>query len=475
MSQAYSHAEEFPYQDDEIDGLVREQEKRKRRESPSAGPILSDAKIIELARNQNDAEIVAEFIALFDEGDTSLDNEDHSAADYHLVRMLAYYTQDPEQLERLWEASVLASRFKFENRPDYRERTIERAIKAQSKAYRLQGGQRSSREDAPPPRRQVRVEQFYGASAPEMPEFMVEQLVPKEHLTILYGSGGVAKSTLAISLGIEVARGSDKWLGFGIEGGRVLYLDFELDSTSQHWRAAAVSEGAGSTVPPNFYYLSTIAHPRPRDAFTDAVEACGQYDIDLVILDSIGPALEGDMNSNRDVTAFFREMINPLREMGTTVFAVDHQGKLGNGERYSSKGAIGGSYKRNLARSMIQLEMAEREANYIKLKCRQNKANFDALAHPFAVSLLFQPGRVGVWREELTSAELAEEETLPAPHRVAYALDGYGDLTSRDIGEIAGLSRNMVIAILKKFYEMGKVEVVGSERGQKVFALVAVN
>jgi hypothetical protein len=69
----------------------------------------------------------AKFCRLFDDGDISDYGGDHSAADQGLCRLIAFRTQEPEQIDRIFRLSAL-SRQKWEYREDYRDRTIAKAI-----------------------------------------------------------------------------------------------------------------------------------------------------------------------------------------------------------------------------------------------------------------------------------------------------------------------------------------------------------
>jgi len=72
---------------------------------------------------------------LFDDGDTSEYGNDDSAADQALVNMLAFYTgPDPERIDRLFRMSALV-RDKWYEREDYRNRTIEKALRNCKKFY----------------------------------------------------------------------------------------------------------------------------------------------------------------------------------------------------------------------------------------------------------------------------------------------------------------------------------------------------
>lgn len=85
---------------------------------------LDDQQILDKAR---DAANGAEFRRLYDLGDTSSYGGDHSSADLALCNLLAFWTGcDTSRMERLFRGSALYR--KKWDRPDYRERTISRAI-----------------------------------------------------------------------------------------------------------------------------------------------------------------------------------------------------------------------------------------------------------------------------------------------------------------------------------------------------------
>ncbi len=83
---------------------------------------LDDQRVLELAFRASNG---AETRRLYD-GDKSGCGDDHSGADLALQSRLAFYTQDPDQLDRLHRGSGLY-RKKWE-RADYRERTIGKAL-----------------------------------------------------------------------------------------------------------------------------------------------------------------------------------------------------------------------------------------------------------------------------------------------------------------------------------------------------------
>ena len=90
---------------------------------------LTDEEVISLARSAKNA---AKFEALW-QGDIS-GYASHSEADQALVSLLAFYTQDENQLDSLYRQSALC-REKWLKRSDYRRRTIEKALSELADTY----------------------------------------------------------------------------------------------------------------------------------------------------------------------------------------------------------------------------------------------------------------------------------------------------------------------------------------------------
>jgi primase-polymerase (primpol)-like protein len=121
----------------EIDALLRKYfpEPNSNGRHKGAKSILDDEQVLEHARQAKNA---AKFASLFDDGDTSTYEGDDSRADLALVGMLAFWTHDPDQIDRLFRRSALY-REKW-NRADYRERTIDAALNNAREMYRRDAG-----------------------------------------------------------------------------------------------------------------------------------------------------------------------------------------------------------------------------------------------------------------------------------------------------------------------------------------------
>ena len=263
---------------------------------------------------------------------------------------------------------------------------------------------------------------FADMQPPGPREHLVEDLVPKGHAATLFGDGASAKSILALSLGTAIAGNAGRWMNRKIHNCPVLIADFELDADEQRRRAYQVAHGVFLDKPPHdLLYVSGLGRPA-GDVLKGCLAVCADEGVGLLIIDSLGIALQGDAESARDVIRFHHDYLDPFRAAGVTLLIIDHQGKTQAGERYQNKRSFGSVYKENLARSVIQVEPGERGEGLLTLKLRQTKNNFGPKAEPFGARLTFAEEKITVDAHALDATELAEEGTLNARERVMLAL-----------------------------------------------------
>src|SRR5215212_1586824 len=281
---------------------------------------LTDEEVIELARSAKNG---PKFEALW-EGDTS-GYASHSEADQALVSLLAFYTQDEVQLDSLYQRSKLC-REKWLKRSGYRRSTIEKALSNLSETYspsdddaRMVVGNGHANLPSPSPSlykeegrgRKPEAVKFSEMKVPGPRRYLLKDLLLAAYVTLLYGDGGVAKSLLALALAVAVSGGSEDWLGRKVENCPVLYVDFELDSEEQARRVHQLCHGQGLDKPPdNLLYMSALGHTA-KDSFAAALEACKGHGVGLMVVDSLGPALQGDAEAARDIIGFFQKSIEP--------------------------------------------------------------------------------------------------------------------------------------------------------------------
>lgn len=295
--------------------------------------------------------------------------------------------------------------------------------------------------------------------------YLVADLIPGGFPSMIYGDGGVAKSMLTMSLATAIAGGSETWMNHEIQNGPVVYADFELDEGEQRRRAARLARGAFmDDIPADLYYESAVGESSER--FLRALlKACVDGGVVMVVLDSLGLALEGDPQSPTDVIRFHKRCLDPFRAKGITVVIIDHQAKTLTGERYQAKRAFGTVYKENLARSILQVEPRERGKGMLRVKVRHTKTNFGSAVAPFGIEWRFSEEKVEVQRFALEAGELVAERTLNLRDKMLLSLiSGSAFLT--EVAENTGSNYQSVKNEASRLRREGLVEDTGATQGQ---------
>jgi AAA domain len=451
---------------------------------PTSGPSpATDEMIIQKCRG---AENAAKFVDLFDYGDVSGNGGDASGADFALLGILKFYTQEPEQLERLMRQSRLARPKWDEGRAgrSWLRYSIDNALKDVGRVYdwSKEGGRLLSSSANSP--RGISDDDnneddlegiiwFSEQGEPKEREYLIESVAVKNYTIVAYGAGGVAKSFAVLAAGIAIAGDVDKWLGLQVlDHGYVLYLDFELDADEQHRRVRDLCAGMGVEIPKKLAYFSALGM-NTEQAFKKARAFVKKYQAKAVIIDSMGLAMSGDMDRAKDVIAFHRQYTDQLRALGTTPFVVDHEGKLQAGENRKEKGPTGSAFKSWTTRSVLQFILEEYdEANSsLDIRVRQHKTNFKP-TKPFAVRFTFTEKKVTVEAIDLQDTELVDEAYVPVKDRIVAALKP-GEATIRDLAQLTGAE---VGTIRNKISELKGEEVIadaGYRGREKLYSLLS--
>ncbi|WP_161882821.1 AAA family ATPase [Deinococcus alpinitundrae] len=239
-----------------------------------------------------------------------------------------------------------------------------------------------------------------GPTAPDTApvEWLIRGLLARGAGTILFGQPGVSKSVHAAYIlaclmsGVPFAglKTTERPL-------RVLYVDF--DSTWQWNREIfmAAFRGVGiEGLPAGFYYYSPNSEECCPDSEADnlqTLEALGpaiaatvtEFDIDLVICDSLGQMMVGDTNSGQDVALALRLGLNPARKAGAAVLVIDHATK----SAAASNGVptpMGSQQKRAWARVCVVIEKEEGQENVVRWSIDKTNAK---PFRPFLTRLTF--------------------------------------------------------------------------------------
>jgi hypothetical protein len=230
--------------------------------------------------------------------------------------------------------------------------------------------------------------------------------------------------------------------------------------------------GLGVDIPGKLAYFSALGMST-QQAFKKIRAFVTKYQAKAVIIDSMGLAMEGDMDRARDVIAFHRQFTDPLRTLGTTPFVVDHEGKLQAGENRKEKGPTGSAFKSWTTRSVLQfiLEEYDEERSALDIRVRQHKTNFKP-TKPFGVRFTFEEKKVSVESIELDDTELVDEVYVPVKDRIVAALK-LGEATIRELAKLTGAEIGTIRNKLSELKGDGRVMDAGHRGREKLYAFPA--
>jgi phage/plasmid primase-like uncharacterized protein/KaiC/GvpD/RAD55 family RecA-like ATPase len=203
------------------------------------------------------------------------------------------------------------------------------------------------------------------------PEFLVDPLIPRGHLTLFGGHGGSGKSVVALAISAHVACGRS-WAGLPAASGRVMFVSFEDSEKLVKWRLKQIAHEYAlnyETIERNLVLIdATKSAPIEVEASSKGVKRTvtttdgddlhrrmteGRFD--LVVIDNASDAYGGEENNRQQVRGFVRRLSACVEPHNGAVLLLAHIDK--SAARY---GAAGNSYSgstawHNSARSRLAL------------------------------------------------------------------------------------------------------------------------
>jgi hypothetical protein len=227
--------------------------------------------------------------------------------------------------------------------------------------------------------------------------YAVKPWMPRRHVTLLGGHGGIGKSSLALAIGAHVACGRP-FAGLEVEQSPVLFVSLEDEASIVRLRLRRIIETyrlPAARVLDNLRLLdgtrtftalmtegdSLNAPPVFTQAYRE-LEAVAKG-AGLIIIDNASDAFDANENNRRTVRAFVRGLASIAREDDAAVVLLAHIDKSA-----AKDGARGNSYSgstawHNSARS--RLALMAREGRILLV---HEKANLSACADPLAVTFV---------------------------------------------------------------------------------------
>ncbi|MFM7011067.1 MAG: AAA family ATPase [Betaproteobacteria bacterium] len=160
--------------------------------------------------------------------------------------------------------------------------------------------------------------------------WVVQDVLPKEGIAVIYGDTKTGKSFLAIDLLVAIAEGRD-WFGYQTEVVPATYIALEGQAgVSQRVHAVGVRRGEPSESFRVIVQDLSLANPADVDALGDCLLQSGRRD-GVVIIDTLARAALGlDENSSKDMGLIINGANTLQKMVGGLVVLVHHTGKDGS-------------------------------------------------------------------------------------------------------------------------------------------------
>jgi len=294
----------------------------------------------------------------------------------------------------------------------------------------------------------------------EGPRYRLAPLLLEGHPNYCYGEGSAGKSYLAAFFAVLVSSGAHR-CGLDPIPGNVLYLDYEMSGEEMQERILAIEEGLGEADCSRIQYRYCV---QPFANEIETIQAIvAEQEIELVIIDSAGPALGGEKGDPKDpVIEYFRA----LRSLRCSSLTLDHVTK----DRDSRKSPYGSVYKFNLARNLFELRSQQEPGeDSIQMGLYHRKANFGKLIPPMGLTATFTPPAT-IFTTCSVRDIPALAEGMGIKERMKTSLMEAGTLSVNQIAEELDKPADTIRKILNRY--RGKVFTQVAERPEGLWAVL---
>jgi len=258
------------------------------------------------------------------------------------------------------------------------------------------------------------------------PSYVLRPILLYKQPVILFGDRGSTKSYTAQTFAYLLALGQmGRLLDFQPErvATKPLYLDWEDTPSTLRWRFKCLSKGTGLPSAQIAYRRCSRTLASDTEQIRTVILAGGY---DYLIVDSLGPACGGDLNSPQPALEFFES----LRSLNVSSLVIAHTAK-GNAGR-SRRSVFGSVFFENAARSIWEIN-ADSEEGSAKVVLTHTKMNGGPPEAPIAMQYVFEHGSTAI-------VEAKAEEVAAAAGAMTIRqkiLQLLGDLPSADTKRIA--------------------------------------
>lgn len=251
--------------------------------------------------------------------------------------------------------------------------------------------------------------------AAECADELVEELIGRGTVSVLFGDSNTGKTFLAIDLGCAIAR-QTSWMGRRVEPGMVVYLATESPASVRS-RLRAYQKYHGCRVS-NFVVVTTPVNLFRSSADTDAVidlirDLERDYDMkcELIIGDTLARMAAGaNENSGDDMTIVLAHIDRIRSTVQASLLLIHHSGKD------AAKGMRGWSGIRAAVDTELRVGVSALGIGAIEVTKQRDLPGMGARIH-YQLKVVSM-GR-GKWGKALTSCIVEAASALPQAPRLA--------------------------------------------------------
>ena len=151
-------------------------------------------------------------------------------------------------------------------------------------------------------------------------EWIVDRLIPKESITVLFGKGGIGKTWLMMDIARCIGSGLD-YLGYETQQAPVIFIDFENPLAVLNTRTQRLGEAE------NVHFWRVGHELKPPKLDTTAWEQYKELpDGAVLVFDTLRASHGRDENASNEMASIM-EKIKELRDCGFTIILLHHTPK----------------------------------------------------------------------------------------------------------------------------------------------------
>jgi hypothetical protein len=251
----------------------------------------------------------------------------------------------------------------------------------------------------------IKFSEFVGA--PPSREWLIEGILPKGEISLIYGDGGLGKSLLAMQLGAQLASGGGEFLGFKIkESVKVLMISCEDDKDEAHRRIYNIKrapeyEFLRNDIP---FFISprvgessllgvqdgNIVTPGPFfKTLVEMVKDVGKGEHVLLVPDTLADIFAVNENDRQIANFCMKTLLGKfVKDFNCTVLTVAHPSKTSQKNKIYDSGSTGW---RNAARNVLALTPHDNKNLKDNRVLHQTKSNYSRCIDPLV--LRWEKGR----------------------------------------------------------------------------------